>query len=97
VSPLEEIAVSVYVPLGAGPSTIHSDGIQTAYITSGNDTAATSLHAFELISSRLYLTDVEVAADAAAHVIAAIGDSITDGDHLDCRGECRDSRKSPAD
>gem|GEM_PF-5794150 len=32
VSPLEEIAVSVYVPLGAGPSTIHSDGIQTAYI-----------------------------------------------------------------
>jgi len=44
VSPLEEIAVSVYVPLGAGPSTIHSDGIQTAYITSGNDTAATSLH-----------------------------------------------------
>jgi len=81
VSPLEEIAVSVYVPLGAGPSTIHSDGIQTAYITSGNDTAATSLHAFEVISSRLYLTDVEVAADAAAHVIVAIGDSITDGDH----------------
>jgi lysophospholipase L1-like esterase len=82
VTALEELAVSMYFPIRTGPSTVHGDGIQTAFITStGDATASTSFPAGEITSSRFFLTDVEVAASAAAQVIVALGDSVTDGDH----------------
>jgi lysophospholipase L1-like esterase len=53
--------------------------MQTAYITSGDLTAATKLTGSETDTSRYFLTDVEVAAKANSRTIVVIGDSITDG------------------
>lgn len=80
VAALQELAVSIYLPAGTGPSTIHGAGMQTAYIMRGADaTAATVLAATETDDSRYFLSDVEVAAGAEAHAIVIVGDSIADG------------------
>jgi lysophospholipase L1-like esterase len=80
VAPLEGLAVSMYLPKRTGASTFHGVGNQTAFIAlTGDATAATQFPAGEVISSRIFLTDVEVAAGNQAQTILAIGDSITDG------------------
>jgi lysophospholipase L1-like esterase len=80
VAPLSELAISMYLPKRTGASTFHGVGNQTAFITlTGDATAATLFPAGEVISSRIFLTDVEVATGNEAQTIAAIGDSITDG------------------
>ncbi len=80
VSPLQELAVSLYIPTDSGPSTIHTTGMQTMYITKAGDaTAAATFPSAETDDSRYYLTDVEVSTPTAPRVLVAIGDSITDG------------------
>ena len=80
VAPLQELAVSLYLPSATGPSTAHSDGMATTYITdSGDETSGATLADAEELHSRLFLTDVEVEAVAPAQTIVAFGDSITDG------------------
>jgi lysophospholipase L1-like esterase len=80
VHALQELAVSVYLPTGTGPSTIHGLGNQTAYLTEGGDaTAATTFPVGRTDDSRFFLTDVEVLAGPKAQVFVAFGDSITDG------------------
>jgi lysophospholipase L1-like esterase len=80
VAPLEDLAVSMYLPTRTGSSTFHGVGNDTAFITlTGDATAATRFPAGEVTSSRIFLTDVEVATGNEAQTIAAIGDSITDG------------------
>jgi len=80
VGALEELAVSLYVPGHIAASTLHSSGMQSAYLTeSGDATAAPVFATSEVSSSRFFLTDVEVAAAAPARVLVAMGDSITDG------------------
>jgi lysophospholipase L1-like esterase len=78
VDPMEELVVSVYVP-SAAATTIHTVGLQTAYLASGDVTGATSLPAGETDDSRYFLTDVEIAASARGRAIVLVGDSITDG------------------
>jgi lysophospholipase L1-like esterase len=75
---LEQVAISLYVVDGK-VSTLHGVGWQTAYIASGQMTAAPKLENSETDTSRYFLTDVEVAARAAARTVVVIGDSITDG------------------
>jgi lysophospholipase L1-like esterase len=80
VTALRELAVSLYLPAGAGRSTIHGAGMQTAYIARGADAGGAAATAFtETDDSRYFLTDVEVAADAGAHAIVIVGDSLADG------------------
>ncbi|MFP3186847.1 MAG: SGNH/GDSL hydrolase family protein [Paraburkholderia sp.] len=80
VSALEELAVTLYVASGAGASTTHLLGQQTAFIASGVDaTTAISLPKAKPDDSRYFLTDVQVAAAPEAHTLVALGDSITDG------------------
>lgn len=80
VGPLEELAVSLYLPTGASASTLHGVGNQTAFITqSGDATAAIQFPKGEVTSSRLFLTDVETADIKANQAVAVIGDSIADG------------------
>lgn len=80
VAPLQELAISMYLPANASPSTIHTTGMATAYLTeSGDATAAVELPGSEVISSRIFLTDVEVATAPSARALVAFGDSITDG------------------
>jgi lysophospholipase L1-like esterase len=80
VTPLEEIAVSMYLPIRTGSSTLHSVGNQTAFITlTGDATTMKNFPVGEITSSRIFLTDLEVAAESNAKTIAVIGDSIADG------------------
>lgn len=75
----EQVAISLYVVDGGKASTLHGVGMQTAFIASGQVTAAAKLENSETDSSRYFLTDVEVAARADARTVVVIGDSITDG------------------
>jgi lysophospholipase L1-like esterase len=80
VNALEELAVTLYVQPGAGASTTHLVGLQTAFITPGADAvAAISFPRAKVDGSRYFLTDVEVATPSAAQTLVALGDSITDG------------------
>lgn len=80
VAPLQEVAISLYLPADTGPATQHGLGMQTAYLTEAGDaTASAMLPAGEVLSARLFLTDVEVEAGPAAYSIVTLGDSITDG------------------
>lgn len=67
VAPFDELTVGMVVD-GAGPSTIHSDARQSAYV-------GDQVHA-----SRYFLSEVQVDADSGARAIAIVGDSISDGD-----------------
>jgi lysophospholipase L1-like esterase/glyoxylase-like metal-dependent hydrolase (beta-lactamase superfamily II) len=79
VAALEQIAISLYVVDSGNSTTWHGVGMQTAYIASGDVTAATKLAGSETDTSRYILTDVEVAGRADARTVVVIGDSITDG------------------
>lgn len=76
---LEELAVSLHLPDGAGESTVHGFGNQAAFFANGDVTAAVKFPEGETDNRRYFLTDVEVAADPAASAIVILGDSITDG------------------
>jgi lysophospholipase L1-like esterase len=79
VQALQELAVSLYLATSTGASTVHGDGQQTAFITEGGDaTAATRYPDGEVAGNRFFLTDVEVATDAARSIVM-LGDSVTDG------------------
>lgn len=81
VKPLDELAVSLFVPPnGGGASTIHSAGIATSYIAEAGDaTADVHFPGKETNGSRFFLTEVEVSSPESRHAIVAFGDSITDG------------------
>jgi lysophospholipase L1-like esterase len=80
VAPLQELAVSLYVPAASGPSTVHGDAQASTYITdSGNTASATSFPGEEELANRVFLAGVEVAAPPATKAIVAFGDSLTDG------------------
>lgn len=80
ITPLQELAVSIYVPVNTqdSPSTVHAAGIATAYITESDATGAVEFPLSETSGNRFLLNDVEVAG-TAKHTIVAFGDSITDG------------------
>jgi lysophospholipase L1-like esterase len=80
VTPLEELAVSVFLPNATGPATNHGDAQQTGYVASGDhagDAAATAYTTTD--SSWFFLDGLDVRDAAAPGTIVAFGDSITDG------------------
>jgi lysophospholipase L1-like esterase len=80
VAPLQELAISLYLPTATGPSTLHGDAQATTYVTDhGDATSTTELADTGELHSRVFLTDVEVKVAAAAQTVVAFGDSITDG------------------
>ena len=80
VAPLQSLAVSMYLPTDTGASTLHATGIATTYLNENGDaTASAALPNSEVVSSRFFLTDVEVDANPSARTFVAFGDSITDG------------------
>jgi lysophospholipase L1-like esterase len=76
---LEQLAISLYVVDSGKETTWHGVGMQTAYITSGDVTAAAKMAGSETDTSRYILSDVEVAGGDGARTLVVIGDSITDG------------------
>ena len=80
VSPLEDLAVSVYLPVATGPATYHSGAQQTNYVASGNHAGNVSAAAYTTTATSWYFLDgVDVSNAQAPGSIVAFGDSITDG------------------
>jgi lysophospholipase L1-like esterase len=76
---LAHLAVTVHVPEGAGASTTHGVGHQTAYFLRGDATMVPVFPTGDADASRHFLTGVEVEAGRGAGTIVVLGDSITDG------------------
>jgi lysophospholipase L1-like esterase len=76
---LAHLAVTVHVPEGAGASTIHGVGHQTAYFLRGDATTVPVFPAGDADASRHFLTGVEIETGRGAGTVVVLGDSITDG------------------
>jgi lysophospholipase L1-like esterase len=81
VWPLEELAVSVYLPVQTGPATFHYDAMAVNWVSApGDHTADSGAGAFAIpTTSWYYLSGLVVRSAAAEGTVVAIGDSITDG------------------
>ena len=81
VWPLQELAVSVYLPDETGPATNHVDAYQVNWASvRGDHTADAGASAFVVpTTSWYYLSGLIVRSAGADGTVVAIGDSITDG------------------
>jgi lysophospholipase L1-like esterase len=73
------VAVSLFLPTNSGMVTIHPAAIDTAYITNGNTTGASSAGGATKSAMRYMLSELQVFAADNAAAIATLGDSITEG------------------
>ncbi|MGA0602146.1 SGNH/GDSL hydrolase family protein [Caulobacter sp. KR2-114] len=76
---LSTLAVSLYFPGPSGDATSHFFGLQTAYVAAGAQTSAADLPGAATLTERPFVSAIEVGVAKKTKVIAAIGDSITDG------------------
>jgi lysophospholipase L1-like esterase len=86
VRPLEDLAVSVYVPSLSGPATFHRYAMQTSFVSTTGDyaTSDSSVPYSTSIDCWMFADGVEV--PGSPHVIGSVvafGDSITDGYNSD--------------
>ena len=81
VAPLQDLAVSVYLPGRTGAATFHSDAQQVNWVSVAGDHAADSdAGAFGIPTlSWYYVSALIVQASGADGTVVAVGDSITDG------------------
>src|SRR5215472_12337539 len=79
VPPLANLAVSVFFSDVPGAVTENYFSMQTAYIASGDQTAAADLPGASTATQRLILTGVDVSAATGTKVAVALGDSLTGG------------------
>jgi lysophospholipase L1-like esterase len=80
VAPLASLAISIYLPEKTAISSVHWDGVQTAYVSGRGDfTTSAAFQVDSTMQQRLFLSGVQVDAKPAAHAIVFFGDSITDG------------------
>jgi lysophospholipase L1-like esterase len=78
VKDLAELAISIYLPEQSAPATMHMG--RSAYVSAAGDfTQAADLQGAELTTNHTFLTGVYVHTSGAVAVVAALGDSITDG------------------
>jgi lysophospholipase L1-like esterase len=81
VAPLQDLAVSVYLPGQTGAATIHSDAQQVNWVSGTGDHAGdAAAGAFTTpTQSWYYVSDVIVGPSRVSGTVVAFGDSITDG------------------
>lgn len=90
VSTHTDLAVSLYVPLNTPVVTTHTIGLQTNYLSTGNQVGAATMGNATATSMYYWLSEIDAstvwspgdATDLSAHpykVVVAFGDSITDG------------------
>ena len=80
VAPLEQLAVSLYLPVATGRAIYHFTAQQTNYIASGDKASATAGTAYTTTATSWYFLDGVLAhSTAASGTVVAFGDSITDG------------------
>lgn len=82
VSPLSNLAVSIFVPEQTEPATYHGSGLHTTYISGpGNFTADQAMSSQWTTTSYYWLSAMDVEGSTDSSAIVALGDSITDGAH----------------
>lgn len=75
-----DLAVSLYLPDTTPLTTIHWEGVQTAYISeAGNHVSDPEIKAAGTMKARAFLSEVMVPAASGAQAVVTFGDSITDG------------------
>jgi lysophospholipase L1-like esterase len=79
VSPLSNLAISLFLPDVTPLTTFHWDGVQTAFIGAGNQTDENEIKGADKTKARVLLSEIQVNAPADARAIVTFGDSITDG------------------
>jgi GDSL-like lipase/acylhydrolase family protein len=79
VPALGSLAISLYFKDVAVATTMHWDGVQTAFIASGDHVADPEIKADAKITPRAFLSEILVDAPAGAKAVVTYGDSITDG------------------
>jgi lysophospholipase L1-like esterase len=80
VEALGSLSVSIFLPRKAALSTVHWDGVQTAYISEAGDfTKEAAFKAQGTTKARLFLSAIAVDAKPDSQAIVFFGDSITDG------------------
>jgi lysophospholipase L1-like esterase len=79
VAPLDNVAVSVFLPNKTQATTFHWDGRQTAYLVKGNQVAAKHIETDTTTGARIFLRGIQVETATPASTVVVIGDSITDG------------------
>ncbi len=82
VQPLEDLAVSAYVPSMSGPATYHATAMQDSFVSSTGDFATTDSAASypTTITCWMFADGVEVpGSPRVTGSVVAFGDSITDG------------------
>lgn len=81
VTPLSNVAVTMYFAAPTEVATVHALGRQTAYIGAGNQLSAATIPAAAADQRQSYygLTAVEAASTEKTKVVVTFGDSITDG------------------
>jgi lysophospholipase L1-like esterase len=81
VTPLGNLAVSLYLPEITPATTWHNDARQTAYISpGGNQAGDPTLEPALTLKSRIFLSEILVDAPQDGRAVVMFGDSITDGD-----------------
>ena len=88
-----KLAVSFHIAGASGPLTWHAKALTTSYLTgprAGSHGGEEASDAFPFTTTSWYLLDeVEVMAPAGTKVVAAFGDSITDGTNSTINGDDR--------
>lgn len=79
VSALSEVAVSTYLPGHTPVTTFHWGAQQTARVAPGDVTAARELPGAASLDGRAFVAGIWVEGAADGQVVAAFGDSLTDG------------------
>ncbi len=79
VTPLDELALSLYFAAPVALGTSHSIALRNSFLSDGNQTFAESLPSSSAIGSWFVVSGLEVRQRTPLRVIVAIGDSITDG------------------
>lgn len=86
-----DLSISIYLPddvsSSGSPVTQHVRALQSNYIAAGNVTRAADFNVSEITTAWHFLSAVDVANRRPMPVIAALGDSITDGDQMPAPNE----------
>ncbi|MEV1248236.1 SGNH/GDSL hydrolase family protein [Nonomuraea sp. NPDC050022] len=74
-----DLVISTYYAAPCGPATYHPFALRTGYVTAGDVASQPELTHAEEVESRFHLTGIDVLTPPGRRVVAAFGDSLTDG------------------
>jgi lysophospholipase L1-like esterase len=79
LAPFADVAISFFLPDATQAQTVHQLAVQTAYVSSGDNTAAPDQPSPQKWLNRFFLSGVVVDTNKVTPAVVTFGDSITDG------------------